>query len=250
MQKGIIIFLTIIFLTACTTEPVPEENLEERELAVEVASFQTVDRVTIMGTYWPGGPTAVLLLHMMPATKESWEPFAELLAKEGFTVFAIDLRGHGESTLKDGESIDYREFSDEDHQASIHDVETAVKYLQEKGATTVYIIGASIGANLALWYQAEHPEVKKTVLLSAGTNYRGIETIPLAAKVQDDQQIYFVAGTFDGSGESSSENMAKQIMGNVTGEAELKVFASTAHGTDLFTEYPELLHDLVAWLKG
>ena len=39
----------------------------------------------------------LVLLHMMPATKESWDTFAKKMQREGYASVAIDLRGHGES---------------------------------------------------------------------------------------------------------------------------------------------------------
>ena len=39
----------------------------------------------------------LILTHMMPATKESWQDFAGEAQKLGYESITIDLRGHGES---------------------------------------------------------------------------------------------------------------------------------------------------------
>lgn len=212
-------------------------------------SFETSDAVTIVGNYWSGGKNGVVLLHMMPATKESWNEFANDLYNKEFSILAIDLRGHGESTSQGSKTLNYKTFNDTDHQASINDVDAAVEFLKKQGVTNVDIVGASIGANLAIWYQAEHPDIKKTVLLSPGTNYRGILTEPFAAELLDTQKVYLVAGTQDMRSAGGADAMAKQIANNIKGEAIVKTYESAAHGTDLFAVDPILIETLVKWLR-
>lgn len=238
MKKLLFLLLFIILINACTTQK-----------QMKSISFLTDDQVNIVGNYWQGGKNAVLLLHMMPATKESWENFAEDLHKNNFTVLAIDLRGHGESIEQEGATLNYKTFTDEEHKESIKDVEAAVDYLKAHGAENIEIVGASIGANLALEYQSEHPEIKKTVLLSAGTNYHGIETLPYAEKLREDQQVYFVAGSLDGRSAGSADAMAKAIAEKIKNK-EIKIYNSTAHGTDLFAEDDNLNRILIDWLKN
>ena len=216
---------------------------------MESVAFKTEDNVHIVGNYWKGGREAVLLLHMMPATKESWNIFAEKLSAEGYSVLAIDLRGHGESIEQAGKKLNYKTFTDAGHQESILDVEASVAFLKKKGAQQIAIIGASIGANLALQYQAEHSEIKKTMLLSPGTNYRGVLTESSAQMLRQDQEVYFVAGALDGRSAGSAEAMAKQIAGKVHGKKQLKIYPSAAHGTDLFAEDPARMNELISWLR-
>src|SRR3989344_7230766 len=151
---------------------------------MERIKFLTKDGVEIHGLYAgveSKNAPAVLLLHMMPAVKESWEGFQEKLREAGFQSLAIDMRGHGESVWGNGERIDYKNFTDAEQQEKILDVEAAMRFLAEQGVKSehVAIAGASIGANLALQYQAEHSEIKAVVLLSAGLIYRDDETEPL-----------------------------------------------------------------------
>src|SRR3989344_5964043 len=98
----------------------------------EKVSFLTEDGVTVVGDYYEGGgEKAVLLLHMMPSTRASWVSFANQLVADGFSALAIDLRGHGESIVGSLGALDYNNFSDAEHRARIHDVETAVKLLEK-----------------------------------------------------------------------------------------------------------------------
>jgi len=128
-----------------------------------------------------------LLLHMMPATKESWNDFASIIQKNGYAALAIDLRGHGESTDMKGNRLDYREFKDEEHRSSMNDIASAKEFLAGKSEvdlSRIAIAGASIGANLALWQASIDKDVRLIMLLSPGLNYRGILAGELATRVQ------------------------------------------------------------------
>lgn len=240
MKWGVALSVALLLLIGCASE-VPEETTKE---SMKTVSFATDDGVTIIGNYWKGSGNAVLLLHMLPATKESWNEFAEKLNDEGFTVLAIDLRGHGEST--NNGTLNYKTFTDAQHQASIKDVEAAVSYLKKQGATNISIAGASIGANLALVYQSEHQEIKKTILLSAGENYRGVVTGPAAEALQEDQKVFFI----EGSSDPSSAGTADVLSSALSGDREVMIYNTSAHGTNLFNEHPELMQELITWLKA
>ncbi len=228
----------IIFISGCVQQ-IGEQNMQK-------VSFETSDGVKIVGNYWHGSDRAVLLLHMMPATKESWNKFAKALNNENITVLAIDLRGHGESVKQDGEILDFRQFDDSQHEASINDVEAAVDYLKRKNASKISIAGASIGANLALQYQSEHAEIEKTVLLSAGLNYRGVLTEPAAKKLSSSQEVFLAAGTMDGNTYETANRLASLIKGR----KEIEIYNASSHGTDLFDVDSSLINKLVDWLKS
>lgn len=216
---------------------------------VEQIKFTTRDGFIIAGDYYAASSTrGVVLLHMMPATKESWVTFAEKLQKAGFNVLAIDLHGHGVSDEGPG---GYKSFSDTQHQSSINDVGGAVEFLKGKGMTDIHLGGASIGANLALWYLADHPEIKSAILLSAGLDYRGVKTEVYAKNVKPDQSIYFVADKDDErSFGGSAVTMAQQLYDVTPAKKEIKIFKGAGHGTDMFDAHPELMDQLVEWIKN
>ena len=218
--------------------------------------FKTKDSVEIHGLYAPTenqSAPAVLLLHMMPAAKESWGQFQEKLREAGFQSLAIDERGHGESVWKDGERIDYKNFTDTEQQEKILDVEAAMRFLAEQDVELgqIAIAGASIGANLALQYQAEHEEIKATVLLSAGLNYRGVETEPSAKRVLPEQSVFLSGAKEDirSSGDSCAD--AAQTLFNLllSKNKKIAVFEGKEHGTDLFVAHNELMEEIVNWLR-
>lgn len=212
----------------------------------------TKDGVRIYADYYKGRESnspAVVLLHMMPATKESWHEFASKLQQSGFQALAIDFRGHGKSISKNGQEIDYRKFGDADHQKKIIDVETAINFFTENSITLkqISLVGASIGANLSMQYMSEHPEIKAGVALSPGLNYRGVETEKYILKFSQNQSIYLLAG---GASDEYSTETIKQLYKTATCKKQLKVVKNKGHGTDLFIADPKLMDEIIEWLKN
>src|SRR6185369_16968107 len=85
------------------------------------------------------GPV-VYLLHGLTAKCQDWETIPESLAKEGFHIFAFDMRGHGQSFKPD---TGYRP---EDHAA---DIEACAKSL---GHDRFHLVGHSTGGRNALFF--------------------------------------------------------------------------------------------------
>jgi len=218
--------------------------------------FKTKDGVEIYGFYTESenwSAPAVLLLHMMPAVKESWSEFQEKLREAGFQSLAIDLRGHGESVWKNGGRIDYKDFTDAEQQEKILDVEAAMRFLAKQGVESgqTAIAGASIGANLALQYQTGHSEIKATVLLSAGIDYKGIKTEPLAERILPEQSVFLSGAKEDirSSGDSCAD--AAQTLFNLllSKNKKIAVFEGKEHGTDMFSAHRELADEIIKWLR-
>lgn len=235
----------------------PKERIE-----IDTPYDKTVDQtVTIVGNYWQGlQPKAVLLLHMMPTTKESWDEFAEKLVQEQFHVLAIDLRGHGESTTITTESpsdtnntktpLHYESFSDEEHQLSIIDVEKAINWLANQGIDLENIVvgGASIGANLAIQILAENHSIKHGFALSPGLDYRGIKTNNLFYSLSGDQRLLLI--TADDDPKSAETVAILQEIAQLNHKPQLKVLSydSGGHGTNLLSSKPEVSTSLIEWL--
>src|SRR3989344_5867045 len=203
------------------------ENMKEERM-----QLTTKDGVVLYGIFVPalnnppvGGAPAIVLLHMMPAVKESWAAFQAVGSQAGFQSLAIDLRGHGESIMKEGQKIDYRRFTDEEHQEKIHDTEAAVRFFLGRGVplSSVALAGASIGANLALAYQAEHGEVKASVLLSPGLDYRGIKTEPFVRTLGQEQSVFLAATKGDMSRSASSCGDMAQALFNALKSKNKKI---------------------------
>lgn len=227
---------------------------------MEKITLTTLDTVALSGLYYypgklEGAPKcAVICLHMMPAAKESWIPLAELLSVQGFGVLAIDLRGHGKST---GGPDGYKSFTDAEHGASREDVEAAIAYVKDQGFNEITIVGASIGANLALVALAEHEEIKTAVLLSPGLNYYGIETLSIVERMDlehiSNKRILFATSEDDERKSGNNAAMTQQLYLTLpdTMQKKIIVYHVAGHGTDMFgKEKPDLLQEIVDWIMG
>lgn len=210
--------------------------------------FTTADDIKIVGDYYAPNQESsrgAALLHMMPADRKSWQEFAEKLSAGGYHVLAIDLRGHGESG-----GGDYHNFSDKDHQASIQDVQGAVKYLEKHGVTEIMLGGASIGANLTVQFMAANQNIPKGFALSAGLDYYDVRAIDESSKLSPSQNILFV-GSYDDGGKSSNNcgKMAEELYAAATAKKEKIIFETGGHGTRLFASHPDLMDQIINFLN-
>ncbi|MBU0511683.1 MAG: alpha/beta hydrolase [Chloroflexi bacterium] len=103
----------------------------------------------------PHGSPAVLLLHGLGATGDSWLMQIPTLVKAGYRVIAPDARGFGKSTYPGGGM-------------SISDMAADMAaLLQQAGITCAHIVGISMGGTLALQLALDHAElVHKLVLVN------------------------------------------------------------------------------------
>lgn len=238
------------WLAARSENPSDKKDQE----SMERVEFLTQDDIKIVGDYYApeggrhitnGESRGVLLVHMMPADRKSWTSFAEKLQKKGFPVLALDLRGHGES---EGGPRGYKNFSDAEHQTSKLDVLEGAKFLRSKRVDAFHLVGASIGANLALQYAAEHPNARSAVLLSPGLDYRGITTEELMGHLRQNQAAYLVASEEDTYSRDSVNRLAEKI--SLDERHKLKIFTDAGHGTAIFEKKPEFMDEIIEWLLG
>ncbi len=104
----------------------------------------------------PVGAPAVLLVHGMAGSRETWLAAQEILA-ESFDVIAVDLPGHGKSSLPNGD------YSLGSLAAALRDL---LDRLQIERAT---IVGHSLGGGISLQFTYQFPErCERLVLVGSG----------------------------------------------------------------------------------
>lgn len=208
----------------------------------------TSDQIKIFGIFRnQQHAKAALLLHMMPATKESWEAFASALDSVGYASLAIDERGHGESTMN--AILDYHTFSEQQQQDKIKDVDAAFAYLQAKGfeEKNIIIVGASIGANLGIQFLTLHPKIKIAVALSPGLDYRGVKTNEFITQLHAGQQVILVSSDDD---DRDSTESCRTLHGLNSTQTILIEKNNLGHGTTMFEKDPKLMDDILSFLKS
>jgi len=224
MKKWFAVFL--LFLAACSSQGVPDTSVS--------GSLETDDSVNIAYSYYSGGPRGIILLHMLNRNRNDWNEFARELQTLGFSVISIDLRGHGQS------SGNWKSFGSDEFNAMVFDVKAAKEVLAANGATNFGIIGASIGANIALKYS--DPDVSAVVLLSPGLEYRDVDIESDAE--QFNTPVLIVASSEDQYSATSSEKIEKLL----PGDKKLIMLNDAGHGTSMFVK-PELSQEIINWIQ-
>lgn len=213
--------------------------------SVEV-HLQTSDGINIAASYIPGTvPFGAVLVHMMPATRGSFENFAQQLAAAGLHTLAIDLRGHGDSA-----GGDYQNFTNEQHQKAIFDVLAAVDFLKKQNTEMMIgFVGASIGGSLSLQYCAANP-AQFLVLLSPGLQYREIETGRMVIILPEELPVYFVSALDDGRVEGNSAQTETLFNACSSLNKQIKIFPEGGHGTEIIARNPDFAKELVEWIRN
>jgi dienelactone hydrolase len=204
--------------------------------------FVTEDGVSIAATlYLPSRPgPAVVLIHMQTRSRQDWEAVGPALADAGLVALAIDLRGHGASDprpvgpgAKDG--------------GIAADLRAARSYLATRRDVTpgkLGLLGASIGANLAVVAAAADPTVRSIALLSPGLDYQGLRTQANLNRYGDRPALLV------GSREDSYVMITlRRLSGEGTGLREQLVLDGAGHGTTMLARHPGLVGVLVDWFK-
>jgi len=218
---------------------------QARDLTIE-----TKDGVALAATYYDGGDGApgLVLFHMLGRNRNDWRDFAFACQEKGYHVLTVDLRGHGESTrAKGGRELRAENFNKSQFGKMTLDADAAVKWLaKQKGvdAGRIGIVGASIGANVALVYASKNPErVKTVVLLSPGESYRGIATGSAAAGYSG-SALYIAA-----KGDVYSAKSVGRLATPAGPKKQKKIFSGNLHGTNLFKKHADLSGLLFEWFK-
>lgn len=109
----------------------------------------------------------VLIVHGMAEHGARYARVAESLTAAGFTVFALDLRGHGES-IRQGTP---GHFADRGGWGRvIGDVLEVVRLMQDRlPGCPVHLVGHSLGSYIAQAFMLDHSDMIESVVLSGST---------------------------------------------------------------------------------
>lgn len=224
------------------TGAVPAEAVPACSGAVEVSEgliLESAEDLDIVGDlYLPSGASeplpGVVLLHMLGRERSTWDNFPQTLAANCYAALTVDLRGHGET----GGEVNW-DLAQED----------TVKLVQALGArqeiddSRLGLIGASIGANLALNGGADQAELRTVVLLSPGFDYAGVTTEDALAQYGQ-RPLLIVVSEEDSYAAESSQGLDAQAQG----EHLLVLYQGAGHGTDMFARQPALSEEILDWL--
>ena len=232
--------LGLLFATSCTRTATPP-----RERALTIPSTNGVALSATAFLPSTTRPPGIVLLHSLGTDRAEWSAFARRAQEEGYLSLAIDLGGHGESQIVNGEQRPFRSFTADEWPRLADDVNAAHGELVRLGADPgrIAIMGADIGANLAALHAASNPIVRATVLISPGRDYRGIVVGPELMRSDKRPMLLLVS-----EGDTYSASICSALHKAAPGYSELRSYAGTAHGADLLDAHPDAVEQILAWL--
>ncbi|MEZ5293035.1 MAG: alpha/beta fold hydrolase [Vicinamibacterales bacterium] len=199
--------------------------------------LRSLDGVALAATlYEAADPSApgVVLVHMLTRSKDDWRGFAERLQAAGLAALAVDLRGHG------GSGGDGRPAP-----AMAQDVAAAAAFLGGRpGGRRVAVVGASLGASLAVIAAADAPSIREVVLVSPAADYRGVR-FDAALRKYGARPMLLVASTED----PYALRTVRALVADASGTREQQLSDVPSHGTALLERDPAAAAAVVDWLR-
>ncbi|KKT35225.1 MAG: hypothetical protein UW24_C0012G0030 [Parcubacteria group bacterium GW2011_GWA2_44_12] len=217
--------LPIVRLIRLKEEPVLAPLSREPQFPMQV-TLESRGNVKISGAYYPANTpsrNSVLLLHTRGSNKTAWNSFAKKLSRLGYNALTLDFRGMGtsENTENTFQTIGFAKL--------VFDAEAGVKFLKDQNPNgKIIIIGAGIGANVALQYAAYYP-ITATVALSPILRYEGIVTDYDITQVQS--PVLFISSLDDPKSANASDILFIKLRAK---EFSRALFLKQAgHGTNM-----------------
>ena len=239
---------TLVWLVGCSAPATPSPTPTSPPTATatppppgEEVTFATEDDVKLAGTMFGEGELAVILAHQGTpgADQTDWQPFARLLAQEGFTALTFDFRGCGQSggTLKANELI--------------MDVRAALALLRDRGFSRIVCMGASMGGTSCVKLALETDLEGFVVIASTMTLGRPTDVYP------QDYELLALPRLFVCAEDDPYGGLADTVqeMYDLSPEPkQIKFLPGSVHGTELFEtpqgdEFTALLLGFVEGLK-
>ncbi len=233
-------------------------------ISIFTVSFPSNDGVEVsalFGTAQDGESLpVVILLHDLGGSKADWMnntgTYVALLER-GYSVLAIDMRGHGDTPIPDD-----RQFLEViDIELSYRDVEAAMAWLpsqSEIDVSRIAVVGSGSGGNVAYVSSGLLPEqIKTSVSLSPGLwHASSFEPVVTGAGLEpfDPRSILFMAADKDqidtGDVILSYAEFARSLEALTAEPKDLRIFPDSAdHGFELLDNIAEA-HDLFfLWLE-
>jgi alpha-beta hydrolase superfamily lysophospholipase len=195
-------------------------------------TFRAADRTRLLGHSFGRGEVAVVLAHESRSSLCQWVPYARRLAAQGYRVFAFDFRNHGRS-----QRVGIRR-----SQRISADVTAAIKYVRARGATKVFVVGASMGGAAVLTSAANiRPPIDGVVALSSPLSFAGADAESAVRRLQT--PVLLLAAEDDGGGGFAMFARALHE-GATSPDKTLEVLPGAFHGVGLVSG-PGRARDLV-----
>lgn len=219
----------VLLTVACGGGDRPAAEEQRSDVKERNVSFETRDGRTLTGRLFGSGRVGVALAHMYPSDATSWYEPAREIAEAGYLTLAFNFRGYGNS--KGTKNVT---------RAPI-DFEAAAEFLGQEGAKDYAYVGASMGGTAALVAaQAQNPLA--IVTLSAPLRFMGLDAAVIAVRVQ--RPVLLMASQDDSPAMAAVDDLERALP-----NADTKIYAGPAHGSELLNARPEAVDEIVTFLE-
>ena len=207
--------------------------------------FDTFDLVQIRGSFKlpPGIPApipAVLLLHGYGENRAVWGDLETRLLRDGWAVMSIDLRGHGLSKTRNQEPIEPQLDWRLDSRQFPLDVGPALDWLKSRprlDSNRIVVMGADVGANLALIASGRFSEVNTVVAIDPDMG----EALSMSGSAQDFTPRSALLMVND-------QAVGNRIRNYISGPSRV-VILPVDGGTAAWLADPRSIDEILRWLK-
>jgi dienelactone hydrolase len=201
----------------------------------EVITLKTDDAVALAGWYAPpANGAAIILIHGAGGSREQLRPFADMLARHGYGVLALDLRGHGSSQ---GATNRFGWLGARDVGAAIH-------YLQARDEVKrIGGLGLSLGGETLLGAASDYPAL--AAIVADGATKRSLEEL-LALPSERPLYRNFTARVMYAAVQVfSGEAPPKPLLHSMVGAESTAFLLIAGGGDDMEVDFNELFAETV-----
>ena len=174
----------------------------------------------------------------------SWSGISDDLVASGIHVFALDLRGFGESG-GEGLAAGFPNLL----QKSAGDADLAFEYLVSQSgvdASRIGVGGASCGGMITAELAARRANtVRVLMLLSSPPSSNAIQNVAENAKLA----VFAAATSEDPITRGVAATLEAMVKGSLNPNSVVRVLDGTEHGLPMFSSHPNLRTELLNWLK-
>ena len=184
-----------------------------------------------------GAPT-VIICHEWGGSIDTWSDIARSLKKLGFGVVLYSQRGHGNG------DVPYYLMAKWQVESMHLDLNMAIDFAVKNSGQNVFVIGAGMGANIAMKVASEDLRVKKVVAISPGLNYKGFKLHKDMTRNLENR-LMMVASQED----VYSMKTINLFTSNSEKPAETSFYSNSGRGVWILKRQPESLATVARWLS-
>ena len=202
-------------------------------------TFRAADDVTLMGTIYGGGTTAIVLSNMGDNDSSAWEAFAPELARRGYTVLTYKFRYPTNSSSFNSGMANH----------TLDDLRVAIAFVRGHGAQKLVLVGASLGG-MATAKAAAVEQPAAIVIIASPMDLSEFDF----RVEQSELNAITAPKLFIGSEDDKTVPLAEtQRRFDLSPDPkELQTYAGTAHGVHIFeTDHgDDLRQRLIAFITS